>query len=87
MIRIQHEKIRRMSDLFVLPPSARRLTWGAPALRRFEITPTGAIYGYDGIPKEWRNTLIKGEYIEEVGEMAERSWGSASSLEKGDREL
>lgn len=55
------------------------------AIRNY--TDGGAVYGYDGIPKEWRNTLIKGEYIEEMCEMAERSWGSATSLEKGDREL
>ena len=30
----------------------------------------GAMYGYDAIPKEWRNTLIKREYIEELCEKA-----------------
>ena len=36
----------------------------------------GAIYGYDGIPKEWRDTLIKRDYIEEMCERAGRVWGS-----------
>ena len=30
----------------------------------------GALYGYDEIPEEWRNTLIKKEYIEELCEKA-----------------
>lgn len=30
----------------------------------------GALYGYDAIPQEWRNTLIKREYIEELCEKA-----------------
>lgn len=30
----------------------------------------GALYGYDAIPEEWRNTLIKREYIEEMCERA-----------------
>ena len=30
----------------------------------------GALYGYDAIPEEWRNTLIKREYIEELCEKA-----------------
>ena len=34
----------------------------------------GALYGYDGIPEEWRNTLIKREYIEEMCERAAESW-------------
>ena len=34
----------------------------------------GAIYGYDSIPEEWRNTLIKREYIEEMCERACQSW-------------
>ena len=34
----------------------------------------GAIYGYDAIPEEWRNTLIKREYIEEMCERACQSW-------------
>lgn len=36
----------------------------------------GAIYGYDGIPKEWRDTLIKREYIEEMCERAGKAWGA-----------
>lgn len=28
----------------------------------------GALYGYDAIPEEWRNVLIKREYIEELCE-------------------
>ena len=35
----------------------------------------GALYGYDSIPEEWRNTLIKREYIEEMCEKACESWG------------
>lgn len=34
----------------------------------------GALYGYDAIPEEWRNTLIKREYIEEMCEIAYESW-------------
>ena len=34
----------------------------------------GALYGYDTIPEEWRNTLIKREYIEEMCERACESW-------------
>ena len=34
----------------------------------------GALYGYDSIPEEWRNTLIKREYIEEMCERACESW-------------
>ena len=36
----------------------------------------GAIYGYDGIPKEWRDTLIKRDYIEEMCERAGKAWGA-----------
>ena len=28
----------------------------------------GAVYGYDAISKEWRDTLIKREYIENLCE-------------------
>lgn len=34
----------------------------------------GALYGYDGIPKEWRETLIKREYIEEMCNRAWQAW-------------
>ena len=34
----------------------------------------GAMYGYDAIPKEWRNTLIRREYIEEMCEKAYGKW-------------
>lgn len=34
----------------------------------------GALYGYDSIPQDWRNTLIKREYIEEMCERAEKNW-------------
>lgn len=34
----------------------------------------GALYGYDGIPDEWKNTLIKREYIEEMCEKAAVAW-------------
>ena len=33
-----------------------------------------ALYGYDAIPQEWRDTLIKREYIEEMCERACASW-------------
>ena len=36
----------------------------------------GAIYGYEGIPKEWRDTLIKRDYIEEMCERAGTAWGA-----------
>ena len=34
----------------------------------------GALYGYVDIPEEWRNTLIKREYIEELCERAGKAW-------------
>ncbi len=34
----------------------------------------GALYGYRAIPQEWRNTLIKREYIEELCENAYKAW-------------
>ena len=34
----------------------------------------GAMYGYDAIPEEWRNTLIRREYIEEMCEKAYEKW-------------
>lgn len=34
----------------------------------------GALYGYDAIPEEWRNTLIKREYIEVMCEKAINAW-------------
>ena len=34
----------------------------------------GALYGYDAIPQEWRDTLIKREYIEELCERASKAW-------------
>lgn len=34
----------------------------------------GALYGYDSIPQDWRNTLIKREYIEEMCERADKNW-------------
>ena len=37
----------------------------------------GALYGYEGIPKEWRETLIKREYIEEMCERAHRTWSAS----------
>ena len=36
----------------------------------------GAIYGYEAIPKEWRDTLIKRDYIEEMCERAGEAWGA-----------
>ncbi|MBR2387280.1 MAG: ADP-ribosylglycohydrolase family protein [Clostridia bacterium] len=35
----------------------------------------GALYGYDAIPEEWRNTLIKREYIEKMCETCAENWG------------
>ena len=35
----------------------------------------GALYGYDAIPEEWKSTLLKREYIEEMCERAARAWG------------
>ena len=34
----------------------------------------GILYGYDSIPLEWRNTLIKREYIEDLCETACKNW-------------
>ena len=34
----------------------------------------GALYGYDAIPKEWRDKLIKREYIEEMCRRASENW-------------
>ena len=34
----------------------------------------GALYGYDAIPKEWRDKLIKREYIEEMCRRAAENW-------------
>ena len=34
----------------------------------------GLLYGYDEIPEEWRNTLIKREYIETLCENAAECW-------------
>lgn len=34
----------------------------------------GALYGYDGIPQEWRDTLIKIEYIEGLCKNASTAW-------------
>ena len=34
----------------------------------------GALYGYDAIPQEWLNTLIKREYIETMCERAYTNW-------------
>ena len=34
----------------------------------------GALYGYEGIPEEWRETLIKREWIEEMCERAGKNW-------------
>jgi ADP-ribosylglycohydrolase len=32
------------------------------------------MYGYEAIPEEWLNTLIKREEIEKLCERAERTW-------------
>ena len=34
----------------------------------------GALYGYAAIPREWRDTLIKREYIEKMCERAAEAW-------------
>lgn len=34
----------------------------------------GALYGYDAIPQEWRDTLIKRDYIEEMSKIAYDAW-------------
>lgn len=34
----------------------------------------GALYGYDDIPPEWRDVLIKREYIEAICERAAGTW-------------
>lgn len=34
----------------------------------------GAMYGYNAIPEEWRTTLIRREYIEEMCERAYKNW-------------
>lgn len=34
----------------------------------------GALYGYDAIPQEWLETLIKREYIEDMCERAYKNW-------------
>ena len=41
----------------------------------------GALYGYDAIPQEWKDTLIKREYIESLCEKAYDEWT------KGDKAL
>ena len=35
----------------------------------------GALYGYEGIPEEWRDALIKRECIEEMCARAGKAWG------------
>lgn len=37
----------------------------------------GALYGYEGIPKEWLESLIKREYIEDMCETAAENWSRA----------
>ena len=34
----------------------------------------GALYGYEAIPQEWRDTLIKRDFIEEMCERANETW-------------
>ena len=36
----------------------------------------GLMYGYESIPQEWLDTLLKREEIEELCERAERTWRS-----------
>ena len=35
----------------------------------------GAMYGYDAIPREWLDKLIRREYIEEMCDRAAMTWG------------
>ena len=35
----------------------------------------GALYGYESIPKEWLNTLLRRGYIEQLCERAAANWG------------
>lgn len=37
----------------------------------------GALYGYDAIPREWRDTLLRREYIEEMCERAGKAWAKS----------
>jgi ADP-ribosylglycohydrolase len=34
----------------------------------------GALYGYDAIPREWLDTLLRREYIEQLCERAAQNW-------------
>ena len=43
----------------------------------------GALYGYEGIPGEWRETLIKREYIEEMCARAGKAWGQDRLQNRG----
>ena len=43
----------------------------------------GALYGYEGIPGEWRETLIKREYIEEMCKRAGKAWGQDRLQNRG----
>ena len=36
----------------------------------------GALYGYDAIPKEWLNTLLRRDYIEQLCERAAAVWAT-----------
>ena len=36
----------------------------------------GALYGYDAIPEEWLNILMKRDYIEEMCKRTYRGWRS-----------
>lgn len=38
----------------------------------------GALYGYESIPEEWRNTLVRRDYIEEMCERAWQQWRANS---------
>ena len=39
----------------------------------------GALYGYDAIPREWLDTLIKREYIEEMCDRAAAVWAASGA--------
>ena len=40
----------------------------------------GAMYGYEGIPQAWRDTLIKREWIEEMCERAGEAWATSELI-------
>ena len=43
----------------------------------------GALYGYEGIPEEWRDALIKQKYIEEMCARTGKAWGQDRLQNRG----